>query len=416
MSIQAWFSNDVVDIDPGSSITATLSIQNLGDSTATYTVVPSGPTADWVQIERDNVVLFDGSRDVVDVVITPPRLPTTTAGPTTVGVRIIPTTAAADAIVAETTVDVRAFDDRRIAPLQTVVRARRRANYEFMVENHGNGLASCRLRLIDTSNRIDGDFDPPAVGISPGGASLVRFKARAKRGVFRRSTRTIDFEIEAEQPGHDPSSAALALVQPPTIPGVAIGRIAAAAVLLTAAAIAWFGVIRPEIRDAASARVDERIEQFEGVVEQLADANDDVTPVASVAGAADNASPTPRPTTDVGEPDFVRLVVTPATAATADAAFTVEDGRLFDLTDVRLENANNDTGRATLSVNGDEAFSWSLANVRGSVFEPRITPIRLEPGDNLTFSVRCDTIGNPAIGTCFNAVNIGGLVIELDQP
>jgi hypothetical protein len=408
-------SNDVVDIDPGSSTTATLSIQNLGDSTATYTVVPSGPTADWVQIERDNVILFDGSRDVIDVIITPPRLPTTTAGPTTVGVRIIPAAAAADTTVAETTVDVRAFDDRRLAPLQTVVRARRRANYEFMVENHGNELASCRLRLIDTSGRIDGDFDPPAVGINPGGASLVRFKARARRGLFRRTTRTLDFEVEAEQPGHDPSAAVLALVQPPTIPGAAIGRIAAAALLVTAAPVAWFGVIRPEIRDAASTRVDERLEQFDGVVEQLADGNDAGAPVTSVAGATGTADSAPRPASDVGEPDFVRLVVTPATAATADAAFTVEDGHLFDLTDVRLENANNDAGRATLSVNGDEAFSWSLANVRGSVFEPRITPIRLEPGDNLTFSVRCDTIGNPAIGPCFNAVNIGGLVIDIDQ-
>ena len=110
----------------------------------------------------------------------------------------------------------------------------------------------------------------------------------------------------------------------------------------------------------------------------------------------------------------MRLVVTPAAADTADTAFTVEDGRRFDLTDVRIENANGDTGRATLSVNGEEAFSWSLANVRGSLFEPRITPIRLEPGDNLTFSVRCDTVGNPAIGTCVNAMNIGGRVIEID--
>ena len=46
MSVQAWFSNDDVDIDPGESLTLKLSVQNLGDATESYTIVPSGLTAD----------------------------------------------------------------------------------------------------------------------------------------------------------------------------------------------------------------------------------------------------------------------------------------------------------------------------------------------------------------------------------
>jgi hypothetical protein len=49
--------------------------------------------------------------------------------------------------------------------------------------------------------------------------------------------------------------------------------------------------------------------------------------------------------------------------------------------------------------------------VRGAVFEPRITPIRLAAGDNLTFSVRCDEIGDTSRSTCTNALNIVGLSI-----
>ena len=82
------------------------------------------------------------------------------------------------------------------------------------------------------------------------------------------------------------------------------------------------------------------------------------------------------------------------------------------MTDVRVENPFNDGGQATLLVNGEPRFVWSLDNVRGQLFEPRITPIRLEAGDNITFSVRCDEIGNPSQSTCTNAVNIGGLTIE----
>ena len=408
MSVQAWFSNDELEIAPGSTITLKLSVQNLGESTSSYTIVPSGLTANWITVDRGNVTLFAGSQDVIDVQIGPPRLPSTTAGPTIVGVRVIPTDDPDDTVVAETTLDVQPFDDRRIVALQPVLRARHRANFEFMVENQGNGLASCRLRLVDPSERIDGSFDPPAVGVAPGGASLVRFKSRARRGVFRRAVRTLDFEIEAEQAGHEPAAGDFSLVQPPTISAAAIGRVAAVALLIGAAALAWFGVVRPEIRDAAEERVDERLEQFQAVVDDLG-AEETIDPDAPATTVPEDATGDG----ERGEPDFFRLSVSPSVTRTADDAFTVAEGERFDLTDVRVENANNDAGRAALSVNGAEVFTWSLSNIRGSFFEPRITPIRLEAGDNVTFSVRCDQVGSPSVGTCEVSVNVGGRTVDL---
>jgi hypothetical protein len=54
----------------------------------------------------------------------------------------------------------------------------------------------------------------------------------------------------------------MSLVQPPTIPGAAIVRALTIAALLGGLAAAWFGVIRPEIRDAATDLVDERIAEL----------------------------------------------------------------------------------------------------------------------------------------------------------
>ncbi len=414
MSVQAWFSNDDVEIEPGSSTTLQLSIQNLSDATESYTIVPSGLTADWVSVDRGNLTLFGGSLDVVEVTISAPKLPSTTAGPTVTGVRIIPTGAPDDTIVAETTLGIESFDDRRITPLQPVIRARRRATYEFMVENHGNGLASCRVRLIDPSERVDGSFDPPAVGVAPGGASLVRLKAKAKRGIFRRATRTLDFEVEAEQPGHEPTATPLSLVQPPTLALATVGKVLGVAALVGAAVGAWFGVVRPEIRDAAADRVDERLAQFDAAVDEIAAESNVESPVTTVLeGSEDDGGQNSSP--DEGEPDFLRLGVTPTALETTQDVFTVPAGILYDLTEVRIENANNDTGRASLLINGEEAYVWSLANIRGQLFEPSLTPIRLQPEDNVTFQVRCDTVGDPAIGTCFNAINLQGLRIEIDE-
>jgi hypothetical protein len=396
VSVHAWFSNDEVSIAPGDTLTLPLTVHNLGDETASYTIVPAGLTASWTTIAPGNLTLFGGSQDVVDVTVAPPALSSTTAGPTAIAIRIIPLGDSDDAVVAEATLVVEPFDDCRLVPLQPIQRTRHRATYEFMVENHGNTVASCRLHLIDPSERIDGDFDPPAVGVGPGSATLVRLKARASRGGFRRSTRTLDFEVEAGRQGFAPVTAPMALVQSPTIPGAVIARTAGILALLGALVLAWFAVVKPTIEDAAADQVDRRLDEL-ATMEQ--DGGATQTPTDSAPPAAD----------DAGTSEFIRLAVDAPLTQTADQSITLPDDAVFDVTDIRVENQYNDRGVATLLVNSEPLFIWSLENVRGSVFEPRITPIRLDGGDNITFSVRCDEIGDTSQSTCRNALNIVGL-------
>jgi hypothetical protein len=413
VSVQAWFSGDQVAVDPGETLTAPLMIHNSSDLDESFTIVPAGATASWLQVSRTHVEIPVGGQALVDVGITPPPLPSTTAGPTGVSVRIIPTSDPIDDVLADTTVLVQTFEERAILPLQPVQRARRRATYEFMVENHGNGLASCRLLLIDTSGRVDGTFDPPAVGVAPGGAALVRFRAKAKRGMFRRANRRLEFEIEAQQQGVEPASAALSLVQPPTIPGAVIGRLLTIAVLIGAAVLAWFAVVEPAIQDAADRAVDDRIAEMEVVTDETPSST---TPVTSPGtGEEPDEGSTPDILAPVGEPTFFRLSVDAPITQTVDDTRTIPDGQLFDMTDVRIENPFNDSGVATLLVNGETVFIWSLQNVRGQYFEPRITQVRLQPGDNVTFAVRCDAISDAIRSTCTNAINIGGNTIPIDE-
>ena len=402
VSVHAWFSHDEVSLAPGGTLTLPLTVHNLGDETESYTIVPAGLTASWTTIAPGNLTLFGGSQDVIDVTVTPPALSSTTAGPTSIAIRIIPLGDSDDAVVAETTLVVEPFDDCRIVPLQPIQRTRHRATFEFMVENHGNTVASCRLHLIDPSERVDGDFDPPAVGVGPGSASLVRLKARARRGGFRRSTRTLDFEIEAGRQGLPPVAAPMVLVQSPTIPGAAIARAAGLLMLLGAVVLAWFAVVKPTIEDAAADQVDHRLDQ--------------VTPSEPTDGGTEIPTSTAPPvdgdtSQSAGTSTFIRLAVDAPLTQTADQSTTLADGASFDMTDIRIENPYNDRGVATLLVNSEPMFIWSLDNIRGSVFEPRITPIRLDAGDNITFSVRCDEIGDTSRSTCTNALNIVGLSV-----
>jgi len=404
VSLQAWFSNDDVAVAPGSRLTLTLTVHNLGESTDSYSIVPAGLTASWTTVKQGNLTLFGGAQEVIEVEVAPPALPTTTAGPTAVAIRVIPLGDSDDAVVAEATLGIESFDDCRLVGLQPVQRARHRASYEFMVENHGNSLASCRLRLIDATNRIDGTFDPPAVGVAPGSASLVRLRSKARRGVFRRGTRTLEFEIEAERQGHAPASTSLAFVQSPTIPTGAIVRTLIALAVVGGLILAWFGLIKPTIEDAVDDQVDERVAELVSESEGAAAA----APVTTLEEEEGSDA------ADVGEPTFFRLSVAPPLTQTADQVSTMPAGEFFDMTDVRIENPFNDKGVATLLVNGEQVFIWSLDNIRGQLFEPRITPIRLQPGDNVTFSVRCDEIGDATRSTCTNAINIGGIAVEIE--
>ncbi len=398
VSVHAWFSNDEVSLAPGSTGTLVLTVHNLSNDTASCTILPAGLTATWTAISQGNVTLFGGSQETVEIEVTPPEMPSTTAGPTTIAVRVIPLDDADDAIVAESTLMVEAFDDVRLVPLQPIQRARHRAGFEFMAENHGNTVASCRLHLVDPSDRVDGDFDPPAVGVAPGSAHLVLLKARARRGGWRRQTRILDFDVEAVQQGTAPVTASMSFVQSPTVARGTVARLAALVALVGAVVASWLLVVEPAIEDAAADQVDL-------LVAGLDTANTDNEVLDP---SAPTSEPSTQPAPDIGEPTFFRLQVDAPLTQTADQTITMPDGLTFDMTDVLIENPFNDRGVARLLVNGDTLFVWSLENVRGNYFVPNITPIRLSPGDNVAFSVRCDEIGDTSRSTCTNAVNLGG--------
>ncbi|CAN5586410.1 hypothetical protein BH23ACT3_BH23ACT3_05600 [soil metagenome] len=246
VAVQAWFDDGETEIHPGETRRLVLTVENLGERTESLTILPAGTTAAWTTVSKPNLTLFGQSRDTVEVVVRPLAVHTTSAGATTLAVRIVPLVDPDDTITPETTLLVQPFDDRRLSLMQPIQRARRRAVFEFMVENHGNTLASCRLHLIDPSNRVDGNFDPPAVGVAPGGSNLVRLKLRASSVMFRRRDRQLDFEIEATQTDHEPAVARGSLVQPPTVPPRLVTQAAALAVAVVLAVAAWFAVVRPD--------------------------------------------------------------------------------------------------------------------------------------------------------------------------
>lgn len=415
MSVQVWFVNDDVSVEPGSSVKLSVAVENASDTTESYSVVPAGMTAAWLQVSRSTITVFAGSRDVVEVEVKPPALPTTSAGPTSVAVQVIAHTDNEITASAETAIEVESFDDRRITLVQPVLQARRRATFDCMVENHGNGLANCRMQLVDLTERTDGTFDPPAVGIAPGGSELVKLKVRVRGGRFRRSRRQLEFGIEGTEVGRPPAMGRGMIIQPPTVSGRALGRLALAALVVGAVVAAWFGVIRPELRDAADRAVEDSVEDLTGQPPAEA-AADTATTVPLPVDAGGSVPLPPSTPTEGGDPFAFRLPVNVSIDSNRSEAFDLPPDQRFELTDLVLQNPNGDLGRAELRRGSEVLYVWDLGSIASAnEFQPRVTPLPFEPGDSIVLSATCEVVGSPTGTGCEVAVLVGGMLYPADQ-
>jgi len=412
-----------VAVQPGETETLSLTLHNIGNHTETYTLVPSGLLAGWVRVEPPTVTLFGGTSEVIEVAIRPPQLPTTPAGPAPLTVRVIPLDEPDEVVIAESTAIIGTFDARHIRLLQPVVRSRRRASYEFLVENAGNSQANCRLHLIETTHRLDGDFNPAAVGIEPGGTSLVRLRMKAIRRQWTRGVRTIPFSIEADQQGFPTAVANGTFVQTPMVPERIGARIAGVVLFIGALAAAWFAVIKPATKRAAEDAV--RDQPGAEVVVTTVPVTTPVTvaPASTVPG--DTLPPTTAPVitavlapstpaTDEGVLFSKRLAVTVASSEGEKSdTITVAPNQELRITDIDLQNVHRDSGLATVTTGDNQIiWQWDL----GSVYfnnEPLSfrSAIVLPAGSTLTFTVKCDAPGTS--GSCIEGLLVSGRLVTL---
>ncbi|HUC32269.1 MAG TPA: hypothetical protein VMS14_02635 [Ilumatobacteraceae bacterium] len=402
MAAQGWFMQSDIAVAPGTTVVVQLTVVNLADSTDSFIITPYGMAAGYTTVEPATVTLFGGAQEVVDLHVRPPMLPTTTAGPTSLSVRIVPQRDPDNIATAETTLLIGDSFDRRINLLQPAQRGRRGAGYELMVENRGNTLASVRMHLVDSSGRVEGDFDPPAVGVEPGGSALVRLKLHAKVLQWERRSRTIAFRVDADQAGAPTASAPATFVQAPVVPERLGGRLAAIAGVIAALAIAWVAIVNPAIDDAAK--------------EAVAELGSGTTTTSAPTDSAQ--VPTDSTPTDGGEDPLagtitnLQLPVAVAQGQTGANQYTVPDGSILQVTDLIVQNPQLDQGTLTVSRDTVTLLTYNLGNVFTDVAVPLVTPIELQGGEQLVITVSCVGVGDQTATTCNPAVLFSGRLLD----
>jgi hypothetical protein len=409
MAVQGWFHTTEAAVEPGGSTTIALMVTNLGEEVEHFALSPTGMAAGWTTIRPAHLTLFGGAQQSVDVEISPPRLPGTTSGPTSLGVRIVPTGSPDDVAHADITLEVASTFDRRITMLQPAMRSTRRATFELMVENHGNVQASCRLHLIEPTGRLDGDFDPPAVGVEPGGSTLVRLRTRTSRRQWERRALSIPFRIEADQTGAPTVSADATFIQAPVVPERLWARVGAAVAALAALTGAWVGLVKPEIERAAADAVASLPAPTTAPDGRVPDPTSIDTPPTSIGLAPDvTAAPT-------GQPFSANLPSGGAQFQQSVQTYTVPAGSRLLVTQFIVQNPYGDEGTAVLRV-GTIPFEYDLINLDGiDANQGFLEPLELVEGATITFEVSCGVIGRTGATACSSSATVIGRLVDRDD-
>ncbi|CAB4365061.1 MAG: hypothetical protein F2681_14805 [Actinobacteria bacterium] len=395
MAAQVWFSSGEIDITPGSVAVLQLTVGNLEDSTDTFVLSPTGMAAAWATISPATVTLFGGAQQVVDVQVAAPLLPSTTAGPTSLGVRVVPQRDPDHAGSAETVLHIAATHHRHLELLQPVQRGRYSTTFEMLLQNRGNTRTSCRMHLLEPTGRVAATFDPGTAGVEPGTSTLIRARVRAHGVQWQRQPRTVTFRIDADEPGTPTASASGTFVQAPMVPERLGVWAAGAAGVVALALFGWFLVVKPAVRDAADRAVATALPS----TTTAAGSPTDTGPATSTSG------------NDSGTIVNIPIPVATPVGETAALSYTVPAGQRLHVTDIVVQNPNGDQGTLFVQRNDITLYSFRLDNILGDTSVPLVTPIEFFAGDQLVVTVTCGGVGNATATTCTQNVFASGVLL-----
>ncbi len=394
-------STPEVVVVPGEEELVGLTVRNTGAAPESFSLLATGLVQGWTIIDPPSVTLPPGGEGKVQIALRPPRRWSVPAGASPLVIRIVAHDSVDDVAVAEGTVTVLGFDDRRLALAQSVQRGRRKAEFDVVLENLGNARASCRVQIVDPANRVVGRFDPPSMGVDPGDSTSSRVVVKSRRARWARTARSLPFEIAAVQEGHQSAVTAGTLLQTPIVAARTIGRLSALVVAAGLVAAGWFGVVDPAIDDAARRAVTEAAAASTTIVDPNASAVVSTVAPAGVRPAAGGE----------GEAFDTRLAVTAALAQQTVQTYAVPPGKVLHVSDLLIQNPNADSGRLTLLRNSTVLYEVALENFTDFPFN-LVNPFVFTAGESVNVQLSCQQVGDPSGAACAVAMTLVGVLVD----
>jgi hypothetical protein len=420
MTTQAILTETELSVVPGTEATVPLIVINGSDIVESYRCEVVGDAAPWARVEPAALRLYPGAEGETTVHFAPPRSYRQPADAVPFAVRVIPAERPQTGAAAEGVVHVGPFADTTSEILPRLSRGRRRSRHEVAVDNRGNIPLRAALTATDPDDGMTIRIRPSLMTLPPGQAGFATVAVRHRKRLWRGQPVTRPFQV-AVAPEHEPTQLLDASsMQQPVFSRASTRTAALVAAALALLVAAWFLLLKPAVRSAASDAVTKPLAN----VSSMADKADRDAKAAK--DLAQNPSPAPAPvpspsaapgaanagTTSV--PFSTRLETIVGNGATSGSGgqtqFKVADKTTFQLTDLVLQNPQGDSGGLELLVDGKVILTVSLANFRDLDYH-LVSPIEVPAGKVVSLRTRCVTAGPPLTGaanTCRIWVLISG--------
>lgn len=395
MGANASLSSRTVSVEPGTTAVCELRIRNIGNVVDQFDFSVVGEVDGWLTVQPSSVTLLPATEGTAQVLISPPRDSSVPAGAVPFGIKVSSREDPAGSVVEEGTAQVSAFVDVFPELVPRTSRARRGARHELALDNRGNAPVHAELVPVDRDERLGFAVDPPAVELAPGTASFARVKVAPRQRIVKGPPVSHPFQVAVQPDGSSPVYADGTLVQEALIPNwgtkAAMGVLAA----LLAFALMWLTLLRPSIKSAAKDAADEAVapvaEDAAASKASAAKASQDsqaaVEAVESLTGASlptTTIAPSPSGGAGAGTAFDGRLFLTKA----GTAAFTIPNGKVFELTDLVLQNPAGNSGTLNVRRNGTPLLVMALENFRDHDYH-FVSPVVFRSGDRLELHAEC---------------------------
>ncbi len=399
MTARAVLSTPLLHVEPGSEVTAMLTIRNTGAVVDHFHVQVLGDAARWATVTPETLPLFPDAEGQVAIAFRPARVAAAHAGATPFGVKVTSEVDPGDSSVEEGTLDIGAFTELTGELIPAISNGSRSGRHQLACDNRGNIPLTLAFGAVDPEEALRFQFDPPSVVAASGTATIVTLRARPKKRFLTGSPKTHRFQTVIQPKEAAPVNVDGSMVQLPMLPKWLPKALAALVALVVVAAVLWFTLLDPAIKSTAT----------QATNQALSAAGISPGGGGGGGGGGGSSSPTPTGTTvtptpasSQGGPASGRLAVKVNAGGNSgcpgggSGRFTIPAGQVFSLTDLVFQNPNGDTGTLTLSRQcGGVLFQEQLSNFRDLDFH-FVNAITFAGGQSMILQVACAAPGPPA--------------------
>jgi hypothetical protein len=403
MAARVRLSARDVSVQPGAGVAVDCVVTNIGHVVDEFHAQVLGDAAPWAEVGLP-VRLMPGQEGVIPIAFRPPRASTTAAQAVVFGVHVASTEDPGAVAVEEALLSVQPFSDTTAELLPSASHGARAGRHEVAIDNRGNQRLAADLIPVDPTGALRFRISPASLVIGPGNAAFARLVVAPRKRFWRGPPRTHQFEVGVRPQGHEsPIALRGTMVQERLLPAWLPPAALAAAALLVLLAVAWLGLLRPSIQGAAQQAVQQPLAAQAAAAKDGQKAVDEVKAQQQAQGEAiskltGQPPPTPVPSgSPLGDPTDGRL--------SGNATFTIPDKSTLSITDLVIENSNDESGVLHLQRNGKDMLVLKLDNFRDLDYH-FLTPITLTEGQKLQL------VCQPASGTtpCGGAVYYTGFM------